>query len=939
MRIIARFVIGVAVVLILAGAGLYLMRKPIVEAAVERVMARMGLENPDAALADVSLSRLSLERVAAGADCAAPDLALEGVALDYEWRDLIFRARTKSVRIAGGAAIAAMTEEGLIDIAGWSPDPNAKRAPPPFKTLRVDKLALIARTPKGDAAFDIAGAFDYSDGGQFDIVMRADNAGFEAVSIADAAGRTALDLGRDGSIRAKGSASGAISTPMGVAQGVDVDLEAALSSWRGIFGEGPGALEGEATVALKSSTVDASATPQLAAIAAGGATPIRTLTLSGTLKATFAGDGVAVTLTGSPLTIAADRGDLLTIGATEGPLFEDRRGARRFAFKAALEGPAAKGEASLEGSSHGGGPWRVKAAAALGEQTLAGLSIGSFSGSFEGDFASDRLDGEAEISTLVRKAEIGRLRINDMPAAGRFALAVDADARTLTATPSGEACLDFDRATLQIAEQDTDARAVEVRLCPTAAPLIVVGWGDEAKTRIEGALDAASARYRVGRTEFEGAPPRVEFALDYEPAAQTTRVAGEIKGGRVILNKAFILSEADGTFGGSIVGTAMSARAVLVAMKIAQNAETEMVAPVKVEGDASLAEDVARFDFAVMTPRGALLGKGEGSHAVKTGRGEATFDSGVLTFASGLQPDRLIPALKGVISNASGTAEGEARFAWTPGDISSSATVHLGDVSFAGPGVAVTRTEGVAGTIALSNLAPVATDGEQTLSIRKIDMDALKIENGGMRFSMPGDGTLNVIEAEFPWFGGTIGAYNSQMSIASAKAETTLQIDNVDLSELLGFINVEGLSGVGTVEGVLPIVFEGGKARVNKGVLSSKGSGVVRYQGKAGSAAAQSNEQSALAFEILRELRFEKLSAVIDGPLDGTLNFNILFEGRSDIPVQTGGKTQRVDSPVKYRVTVSAPLLSLIEQAALSTNFKLQIERAKKEQAAEETTE
>ena len=84
----------------------------------------------------------------------------------------------------------------------------------------------------------------------------------------------------------------------------------------------------------------------------------------------------------------------------------------------------------------------------------------------------------------------------------------------------------------------------------------------------------------------------------------------------------------------------------------------------------------------------------------------------------------------------------------------------------------------------------------------------------------------------------------------------------------------------------------------------------------------------------LRDLRFEKLSAIIDGPLDGTLNFKILFDGRSDIPVKTGKETQRVDSPVKYRITINAPLLSLIEQAVLSTNVKLQIERAQKAEEA-----
>ncbi|HNS87944.1 MAG TPA: YdbH domain-containing protein, partial [Parvularculaceae bacterium] len=220
----------------------------------------------------------------------------------------------------------------------------------------------------------------------------------------------------------------------------------------------------------------------------------------------------------------------------------------------------------------------------------------------------------------------------------------------------------------------------------------------------------------------------------------------------------------------------------------------------------------------------------------------------------------------------------------------------------------------------------------------KIDLDALKLENGAMRFRAPGDNTIEIIEAEFPWFGGTIGAYESKI-VVEGRSETTLQIDDVSLAGLLDYIKVEGLSGEGAIEGVLPLSIEGGKARINKGIVSSKGPGVIRYRGKATDAASQSNEQSALAFEILRELRFEKLSSIIDGPLDGAIDFNILFEGRSNIPVRTGDKTQRVDSPVKYRITINAPLLSLIEQAILSTDVKLQTNRARRTEEEGETIE
>ena len=565
------------------------------------------------------------------------------------------------------------------------------------------------------------------------------------------------------------------------------------------------------------------------------------------------------------------------------------------------------------------------------------MSIESFAGAFDGDFAGDRLAGDASFTAAIRKAEIGRLTIADMPAAAKMAVIIDTKARTLAATPAAGACLDVDRASFRMGAQDMDARVTAARLCPGDAPLFSVNWGEGASTHIEGVLTARGLRYRLGKTEFDGAPPRVDFTLDYDPAAETTRIVGVASGGRLLLNKAFALSAVNATFEAALVRDAMTAKAALSTMKIAQNAETEMVAPLGVAGLATLEKDISRFDFKVMTPKGVALGRGEGKHQVKTGKGEAVFDSGLLTFTRlGLQPDRLIPALRGVISNASGSAEGRALFQWTQAGVQSSATVNLDDVSFQGPGVAVTRTEGVTGKLVFSGLAPIATAGEQTISIRKIDLDALKLENGGLRFAMPGDETLKIVEGEFPWFGGTIGAYDSVMAIGGGKAETTLQIDNVDLAALLKYLNVEGLSGEGVIEGVLPLAFEGGKARINNGILSSRGAGLMRYEGKATNAASQANAGSALAFEILREIRFEKLSATIDGPLDGTLDFKILFEGRSDIPVQTGKKTQRVNSPVKMRLTINAPLLSLIEQAILSTDVKMQIDRAKKEQAKEE---
>lgn len=934
MRMVARLLVGVFAVLALFAAALFLLRKEAAAAAIEHALAGARIENPDVRVTGFSMTRLVIGSLRAGADPSAPALALNDVVADFNWRELVFEGEINLLTINGGEAVVAIDDKGAFNIAGWSPDPNARRAPPPFRTLKIPALAVTARTPRGDARLNVVGDFDYQKGGEFALALDTARAGMAAASLDEATGEATLGFGADGAIILDGAIKGALATPAGTVRDLAADIEATLASWRGIFGEGSPVLEGGARLTMKSSTLDAATTPTLAPFA-GGATPIKTLALTGVLSATIAEGGVALALDGDPLSLVADRGDRLVVEAGEGALYARRGGIETVSLNATLDGPVAAGLVTLAARAENGGPWRIDADAMFDDQKIADVMLGAFSGSFTGDFGDNRLSGVAEFVASVKEAEIGRLQINDMPAAGRADVALDLAAKTLSASPTEEACFAIAKAAFRMAAQDMDARVTDASFCAGAAPLVTVSWNGPTLAHLDGVLNARSARYRLGRTEFDGAPPRVDFTLDYAPSVRTTRARGAITGGRAILNKSLILSESNGLFEAELAGAELSAKAQLASMKIAQNAKPELVAPVAVSGGATLSGDVARFDFAVKTPTGQALGIGEGRHEVRTGRGEAVFSSGAIVFSPALQPDRLFPSLRGVISSATGAADGRVRFEWTPKLSTSTATIELKDVSFGGPGVAVTRTSGVNGTIAFSNLAPAATSGEQMLSIRKIDMDALKLENGAMRFALPGDGTLKIVEAEFPWFSGTIGAYNSQMSIEGGKSETTLQIDNVDLSELLAYLNIEGLSGEGVVEGVLPIVFEGGKASVNSGILSSKGPGVVRYKGDTTDAAAQASDQAALAFDILRELRFEKLAATIDGPLDGTIDFNILFEGRSDIPVRTGGKTQRIDSPVKYRVTIKAPLLSLIEQAALSTNVRMQIDRARKEKAGE----
>jgi hypothetical protein len=930
MRLVARLIVGVLAVLALTAAGLYLLRKPIAKAAVEAVMANAGLERPSVVVENVTASQLSLSEIHAGAGGA---LALQNVEFRYDWRELIFRRKVRSVAIASGTAAASIDPQGLFSLAGWRPNRDAPPAPPPFEQISIKEIAVDIETHRGRVKIKLVGDFDYASGGRFGVVVEAPAAGIAAVGISNLEGSGDVALGADGAIAATGGLKGDVEIPLGAVRGADIAFVADLKSWRTLFSGEPRSLLGDARITIRSSVIEAEDTPALSNLSSKTAAKISRISASGEIAAALMQDGVSVSLSNKPFVIETDRGDRVVL-AGEDPVYAEDRGAKSVFLQAAITGPAVEGALVLRARAEKDATWSVKAETELEAPAISGFSFEKFKASFDGMVTAGSASGTAAVDTIMKSGEIGRLRVFDAPLATKFGLDVDFAERRISASPAEGDCFRSGRANFGFVDQDMDLKISDAMLCPTASPLVVINWGAGANMIIDGRLDADVAHFRIGQTNFDGAPPRIDFTLNYDPAAETSRIRGAMAGGSFALNDALILTRTLGVFESALVRDRISAKATLTSARIAQKAETEQVAPVVISGVAILDDDVATFDFNVKSTNGASLGEGEGVHYVKSGDGQAVFDSGVLKFAYGLQPDRLIPALRGVISNASGSAEGRAQFTWSSGEISSAATINLDNVSFGGPGVAVTRTEGVSGKLVFSSLSPVATAGDQSISIRKIDLDSLKLENGEMRFRMPGDDTLEIVEAEFPWFDGAIGAYNSKMTLAGGATQTQLQIDNVNLGQLLGYLNVDGLSGEGVIEGVLPISFDGGRARVNNGILSSKGVGVVRYQGKATAAAAKSNEQSALAFEILRELRFEKLSAIIDGPLDGTLNFKILFDGRSDIPVKTGKETQRVDSPVKYRITIDAPLLSLIEQAVLSTNVKLQIERAQKAEEA-----
>ncbi|MBB5519153.1 intermembrane phospholipid transport protein YdbH family protein [Amphiplicatus metriothermophilus] len=929
MRGLWRVIAGLLVFLPLLAGGVYVFRAPLVGRALETGLAAAGFENPVVRVEQVSFRRLEIARLAAGRDQASPALDLRGVSVEYAPRRLIAERRADRIAVAEGRVAARLSPDGAFSIAGMTR--AAERgggeadAALPFGALSLGALRLVLDTPAGAGEARLSGAFSPEEGGAFALSGRAAALGFGEAMLTGAVVEGELALARDGAVCLAARLAGDVAAPQLALRDAALALDGQGRSWRDILAGDAGGLVFAGRIVVQSADVPVAESPLLAGLFADEERPEEMLSLAGALDIVYGPDGFSLAAApGAPPALEGAGGRRLAVEARGGePLFERRGASRRAALKLSLTRAPFDGALDATAVRAGDGPWRFDLSARLPAQTVAGAALDSLTVSAAGEGSAQGVAATLDVAAAVKAAAYGDWRVEDAALRGALRAAYDPQAAAFVLSGADDECVLLDRARIGFAEGR--ARLSEARLCPGEGLLLEAIWRKGVEATLAGRLEARAASWRLGQTRIEGAPPAVAFRAHYDPLARAATAAGSFAGGRMTLNGAILAADALGRFEAAANEEGLRATASLERARIAQTGAAPMIAPVLAAGSARLENERLSFDFAASTPAGRRLGAGEGAHDLRAGRGAARFATGRLDFTpAGLQPAALAPVLKGIVGTTTGALAGDIDFAWGPApeDARSAAAFELFDLTFRGPGVAVSQTAGLTGKIALSSLIPLATAEPQTVSIRRIDIGALPLEDGVVRFALPGDETLRVIEAEFPWFGGRVGAYDAAASLSGGAAFIPLQANEIDLKLVLEFADVDGLSGEGRLNGVLPIRFEGGRARIEGGEFVSAGPGAVRYAGPAAESASAAGEQANVAFSILRDLRYESLRVLVDGPLDGRLNFRMTFEGSGAVPVNE----QFVRAPVIYRINLDAALLDLLNQAVLSSDVRRQIE-------------
>jgi hypothetical protein len=286
-------------------------------------------------------------------------------------------------------------------------------------------------------------------------------------------------------------------------------------------------------------------------------------------------------------------------------------------------------------------------------------------------------------------------------------------------------------------------------------------------------------------------------------------------------------------------------------------------------------------------------------YRLKDGEGDAAIKIDGLRFRpGGLQPQDLVPTLRGKIASVDGSVNADLAVIFGA-DIAPSGTGTFDIVNMA-LGTAPGPITGLSGTVELTSLFPVTTAPDQRLSIKTFN-PGFPLENGDLTYALVPEGVA-ISRAVFPLGEGQVSFDPFTWIYGASENRVTLRVSDVEVGDFLKGVGDGKLSISGALEGTVPVVVRGIDVLVEKGRLAVKNGGVIRYQGD-DVAAAIPNEYAAKAIQALKAFNYDALFLEINGPLDGEIKLGVEFTGSNPDVLY--------NVPFQFSVTVEGELFNI----------------------------
>jgi hypothetical protein len=311
-------------------------------------------------------------------------------------------------------------------------------------------------------------------------------------------------------------------------------------------------------------------------------------------------------------------------------------------------------------------------------------------------------------------------------------------------------------------------------------------------------------------------------------------------------------------------------------------------------------DDGIDFKAELTNPNRDLVVDIDGTQRLSDATGRADLHLHAIDFdPDQLQPSALFPVLADLLTDASGSIEVKGAVEWNADGTRGTVEVAVGDLSATSTMATVEHLNAI---IELNETG--ATLPDQILSVGRLDF-GLELTDGVIRYKLEPGGSVSIKETSWKFAGGELTTAG-EFDLRSENQQTSLLVKNVDLTELIELVDLEGLSGSGTLEGELPIILADGEIEIRGGVLRSSGeAGVIQYRPDSGTAnIGAANDQFATAMTVLKNFHYERLEIEINGSVKESVVIQIHFAGVNP-DYQSG-------HPIEFNLSVDARLSDLL---------------------------
>ena len=276
----------------------------------------------------------------------------------------------------------------------------------------------------------------------------------------------------------------------------------------------------------------------------------------------------------------------------------------------------------------------------------------------------------------------------------------------------------------------------------------------------------------------------------------------------------------------------------------------------------------------------------DGRHDITSGIGSAEIQADRLVFADGRMKPADISPLADIFETFEGTIESAIDLDWAPGSRGGQAEIELVDLSLETDVVAVM---GLQGRVRIDSLTPLGVTRTQSLRARKV-VSALPLSNPLLSFRLhqkPGEteAVLHVDRFETEIAGGRAVVAGAVFDTASQDLSLDVGLSDVDLGQIMEFVDVKDVSATGRLAGTIPIRIGRGSVVIDKGELKTALPGVLKVRSQqVRDALSGGGEQVALLLDVLEDFHYDHLALSVDKTV----------EGRDTVTLSTSGNNPAV---------------------------------------------